>query len=97
LPEQEAEVISLLRPERSQHDELVQASEISDENLDLLLDRADMLDDAPAAAAALASGEGSSGGGGKAQGGVRSLPPAGPGWEVVVVGASQSSVLSSIG
>ncbi|CAI7899530.1 unnamed protein product [Closterium sp. NIES-53] len=108
----ESEVLSLLRPERSQHDELVQSAEISDENFNLLLDRTDMLHSpptpppaaaatpaaAPAAAGgdAKASGEGSGGGGEKAPGVVRSLPVAGPGWEVVVAGTAPSSVLSSI-
>ncbi|CAI5497252.1 unnamed protein product [Closterium sp. Naga37s-1] len=104
-------VLSLLRPERSQHDELVQSAEISDENLDLLLDRTDLLHSPPnpppppAAAAApaaadgnsKASGEGSGRGGEKAPRVVRSLPVAGPGWEVVVAGTAPSSVLSSIG
>ncbi|CAI5986090.1 unnamed protein product [Closterium sp. NIES-65] len=107
----ESEVLSLLRPERSQHDELVQSAEISDENLDLLLDRTDLLHSPPnpppppAAAAApaaadgnsKASGEGSGRGGEKAPRVVRSLPVAGPGWEVVVAGTAPSSVLSSIG
>ncbi|CAI5460068.1 unnamed protein product [Closterium sp. Yama58-4] len=104
----EAEVLSLLRPERSQHDELVQSAEISDENLDLLLDRSDLLlpqptppplaaapaaDTTPAAAAGDAAAASDGGGGEK----VRSLPIAGPGWEVVVAGTTASSVLSSIG
>lgn len=78
---------ALLRPKQTQHQENVQSADISDENLELLLDRTDML---PAAHPTARPEDAKVAVGPK-------LPPAGPGWEVVASTAAQRSLLSAIG
>lgn len=84
----------LLRPKQSEHEEMVQSAEISDANLELLLDRSDMLPSNQSTDTKHSSKSTSGKSGPKK--GAKSLPLAGPGWEVVTSGAAQGSLLSSI-
>lgn len=77
----------LLRPKQSEHEEMVQSAEISDANLERLLDRSDMLPPDPNQKRTH---------GKKVTRERKPLPLAGPGWEVVTTGVAQGSLLSSI-
>ncbi|KAH7316187.1 hypothetical protein KP509_21G081900 [Ceratopteris richardii] len=84
---EESDLIALLRQERNEEEELVQSQEISDENLLKLLDRSDMVLQAPYANGSKCEE--------KSDGNANVLPLKGPGWEVVIR-SSKSNLLSAI-
>jgi ATP-dependent DNA helicase len=76
----ESDLLALLKQEQDEEEEFVQSAEISDSNLQIALDRRDLLLDYE---------EG-------INPDVQVLPMKGPGWEVVIQGGSGGNLLSSI-
>jgi ATP-dependent DNA helicase len=77
---QESDLLALLKQEQDEEEEFVQSAEISESNLQIALDRRDLLLDYE---------EG-------INPDVQVLPMKGPGWEVVIQGGSGGNLLSSI-
>lgn len=73
-------MISILRNDQSEEEEFVQSREISDEDLEIALDRREMV---------LGTEE-------SIKQGIRVLPKRGPGWEEVIQNGNQGNLLSSI-
>lgn len=73
--------MALLRNDQNKEDMEVQNSEISDADLDVLMDRSDLARDYDAEKAI--------------RDGKKVLPMSGPGWEVVVAGGA--NILSAVG
>jgi len=77
---QEKDLIAILRNDLCEEEEFVQSREISDEDLEIALDRREMV---------LGTEE-------CIKQGIPVLPKSGPGWEEVVQTGNQGSLLSSI-